>query len=185
MFSTKSLRAAEHNKIIDMKSLRTGSLILSLCLSVFFSFAQDLKTETIPVSGNCGMCKSTIEKAAKKAGVAEANWDEEKKMLTVKYNGTATTSAKIQQSVADAGYDTRDVRATDASYKKLHGCCQYDREEKSKGDKAPKEAKTETLADCCKDASAACCKDKAASCCDDKQEASVKTKPASCTSDKH
>ncbi|MET0637687.1 MAG: cation transporter [Chitinophagaceae bacterium] len=141
-----------------MKSLKIFSLVL-LMASTFAGMAQDLKTETIPVSGNCGMCKSNIEKAAKTAGVSEANWDQDKKILTIKYNETTTSVAKVQQGVAAAGYDTRDVRATDASYKKLHACCQYDRTEKGdkgpkgdKGDKSVTQVKsdlTSTSASCC------------------------------------
>ena len=59
------------------------------------SFAQKTKTETILVSGNCGMCKSTIEKAAKTAGVKEASWDVDAKVLTVKYNSPSTNTALI------------------------------------------------------------------------------------------
>ena len=96
------------------------------------SFAQKtiptaIGTETIPVSGNCGMCKSNIEKAAKKAGAADAKWDVDEKTLTVKYNSSTTNAAKIQESVAAAGYDTRDVKTTNEAYDKLHGCCKYDR----------------------------------------------------------
>ena len=91
------------------------------------SSAQKTTKETIPVSGNCGMCKNKIEKAAKGAGAAEAKWDVEAKSLTVKYNSSTTNAAKIQDAVAAAGYDTRDVKTTDEAYNKLHGCCQYDR----------------------------------------------------------
>ncbi|MET0394692.1 MAG: cation transporter, partial [Chitinophagaceae bacterium] len=85
------------------------------------------KTETIPVSGNCGMCKSTIEKSAKKAGASEAAWDAATQVLTVTYNSSSSDAAKIQQSIAAAGYDTRDVKASDAAYNKLHDCCKYER----------------------------------------------------------
>ncbi|RYY58256.1 MAG: heavy-metal-associated domain-containing protein [Chitinophagaceae bacterium] len=109
-----------------------------LTASSLVAMAQDSKTEKIPVAGNCGMCKSTIEKAAKTAGVTDASWDQQTKMLTVKYNETATSAKKIQETVAAAGYDTRDVKGNDAAYKKLHACCQYDREADGKGDKGSK-----------------------------------------------
>lgn len=55
--------------------------------SSFFTFpsltAKDkapTKTETIKVWGNCEMCQTTIEKAAKKVkGVVKAKWDVDKK----------------------------------------------------------------------------------------------------------
>jgi mercuric ion binding protein len=111
-----------------MKTLKIFSLIFLFMAFVFVSFGQQTKTETIPVSGNCGMCKTTIEKAAKKAGATSADWNVDSKNLTVKYNSSTTNAAKIQQSIATVGYDTRDFKATDGSYNKLHACCQYARD---------------------------------------------------------
>jgi copper chaperone CopZ len=91
------------------------------------AYAQQTKTETIPVSGNCGMCEKKIEKAAKEAGATSADWSADTKILTVKYNSSSTNAEKIQQAIAQTGYDTRDFKATDEAYSKLHACCQYDR----------------------------------------------------------
>jgi len=109
-----------------MKTLKTVSLLSFLITFSLFSFGQT-KTESIPVSGNCGMCKSTIEKAAKKAGATTASWNKDTKVITLKYNSSSTNAAKIQQGIAAAGYDTRDFKADDAAYNKLHACCQYER----------------------------------------------------------
>ena len=54
-------------KIFSFATIFMAMATLSLPMS---SFAQNAKTETIPVSGNCGMCKSKIEKAAKTAAAA-------------------------------------------------------------------------------------------------------------------
>lgn len=141
-----------------MKALKIFSFATMFMAVAMSSFAQKAKTEAIPVSGNCGMCKSKIEKAAKTAGVEDAKWDAEAKLLTVKYNSLSTNAAKIQQAVAAVGYDTRDVKATDAAYSKLHGCCKYDR---------VSAVKDEVKKDCCKDGKCSmpghdgkdCCKD--------------------------
>jgi hypothetical protein len=106
-----------------------------------------LKTETIKVWGNCGMCKSTIEKAARNAGAAFALWNENSKELKVKYAAKKTSNNAIQQKIANAGYDTQDLTASDEAYKNLHECCQYER-------KATKDGKEKTVAknegkDCC------------------------------------
>lgn len=101
------------------------SLLVAMTIATV-SFAQT-KTETIPVAGNCGMCKSTIEKAAKKAGATQAAWDATAQTLTVSYNSSSSNAAKIQQGIAAAGYDTRDFKASDEAYNKLHGCCKYER----------------------------------------------------------
>ncbi|MGJ7033040.1 heavy-metal-associated domain-containing protein [Niabella hirudinis] len=108
-----------------MKQL--GSILLGLMLLIAPGVYAQAKTEKIPVSGNCGMCKKTIEKAAKTAGAKEAVWDIPTKLLSVKYNAKKTNSSKIQNAVADAGYDTRDIRGKDAAYEKLHACCRYER----------------------------------------------------------
>jgi len=127
------------NKIFSFLTVFMALAALSLPTD---SLAQQTATETIPVSGNCGMCKGNIEKAAKKAGATDAKWDVDAKTLTVKYNSSSTNTAKIQQAVAAAGYDTRDVKTTDEAYSKLHTCCQYDRT--SAGN-------DEQKMDCCKD----------------------------------
>lgn len=128
--------------------------------------AQTQKTETFNVSGNCGMCKKTIEKAATEAGATSATWDKTTKMLTVNFSPDGSSTTKIQQKIADAGYDNEGVKATDAAYNKLHGCCKYERKankggndadccsKKGKGEECKKDGKMG--ADCCsKDAKAA------------------------------
>lgn len=116
--------------------MKTQSFFLGLFTLVFFSFsgfAQKAKTssENIKVWGNCGMCKKTIETAAKSAGVTEANWNEETKILAVSYNPSKSNNQKIQKAIAAVGYDTQDFTAPDEAYVKLHACCQYDRKASS------------------------------------------------------
>lgn len=113
--------------------MKTSSIVLSFIFIIATAFttnAQSTKTdkkETIPVSGECGMCKKTIEKAAIGAGATTANWSEKKKKLTVAYNTEKTSNQKIQEAIAAAGYDTRDFKANDAAYNDLDECCKYDR----------------------------------------------------------
>ena len=108
-----------------MKTIRLSMLALLVAFTQF-AFAQT-KTETFGVSGNCGMCKNAIEKAAKAAGATEANWNKDTKQLTVTFAEATSSVAKIQQSVADAGYDNVGLKSTDAAYGNLPGCCKYDR----------------------------------------------------------
>lgn len=86
-------------------------------------------TTKFKVSGNCGMCEKRIEKAAKIKGVQSADWDVETKILTVQFNEKKTKPSKIQAAVAAVGHDTEKIKADDAVYAKLHGCCQYEREQ--------------------------------------------------------
>lgn len=155
-----------------MKSLSFSAALLFSLLISQFSFAQtSVKKETIKVWGNCGMCKKNIEKAAKSAGAATASWNEDSKQLNISYNTKKSSGQKIQQAIAGAGYDTQDMTASNESYDKLHGCCQYERKEAtvaSDTDKccSNKDCKKDTAN--CKDM--ACCKaeagkEKATSCC--------------------
>ncbi len=147
-----------------MKAIRIVSFV-TLCLAyTAVSFSQT-KTETFQVSGNCGMCKSKIEKAAKDAGAQKASWNKDSKKLTVTYSSSSTNTAKIQKMIAEAGYDNAGFKATNEAYNKLHSCCQYDRngatvkENGCSDDCSMKDGKDK---DCCKDAKsgkgADCCK---------------------------
>lgn len=140
-----------------MKTLRILSLTALGLAFTAASFAQ-AKTETFKVSGNCGMCKSKIEKAAKEAGAKEASWNKDTKILTITYKSSSTNTAKIQQKIAEVGYDNAGAKATDEAYHKLHGCCQYERDNAEEmaccdkdGDHKDCCKKDGEKMDCCKD----------------------------------
>lgn len=136
------------------------------------------KSETIKVWGNCGMCKKNIETAAKDAGATAAAWDKTTKMLAVKYSADQTSSLKIQEKIAAAGYDTRDLLGNDEAYKNLEECCQYKR--KAAPAKAGEQAMQKACcskenmakancmkgsADCCKNCTATASKKDCSDCC--------------------
>jgi periplasmic mercuric ion binding protein len=112
-----------------MKSIYKMAVLLAALFTFHTAHAQKnaLQKETIKVWGNCGMCKTKIEKAAKGAGAVKASWNAETQELKVQYKADATSGKKIQEAIAKTGYDTQDVTADDEAYKKLHGCCQYER----------------------------------------------------------
>ncbi len=83
------------------------------------------QTDTIQVSGNCDMCKARIEKAAKLEGVSKAEWSKKDKKLVATFDPAKTNRTEIEKKVAAAGHDTKNVKATDAVYNKLPGCCKY------------------------------------------------------------
>jgi len=90
-------------------------------------FAQS-KTEKFKVFGNCGMCESRIEKAAKAVeGVTKADWDKETKMIEVTFDESKTDVHKIHEAIAEVGHDTKLHKAKDETYDNLPGCCKYDR----------------------------------------------------------
>jgi mercuric ion binding protein len=110
-----------------MKTFKLFSVIVSCLLITSATFAQKEKTETFKVSGECGMCKKKIEKAAKEAGASFALWSPQTKVLKVTYNVSTSSTGSIQQSIANKGYDTPQFKATDEAYKSLDECCQYER----------------------------------------------------------
>ena len=63
------------------------------------AFAQ-LNNGDFKVSGNCGMYKSKIEKAAKEAGAKDASWDADKQEITV-------TTKVLHQYSKDSAKDSR------------------------------------------------------------------------------
>ena len=82
----------------------------------------------VEVNGNCEQCKKRIEKAAfSVAGVKSAVWDVDTHRLALIINEEKTSLPEVEKAVAKAGHDTEEAKATDADYKKLHSCCQYDR----------------------------------------------------------
>lgn len=89
------------------------------------------KTETIKVYGECGMCKKRIEKAASSvAGVQSASWNEDNKMLTIKYDLFKKEAIdNVQKKVTAVGHDTQKYTAADTTYQKLPGCCHYVRKQ--------------------------------------------------------
>jgi hypothetical protein len=148
-----------------MKTLKSFFFSFLLVTLTTVAFAQS-KTDKIKVSGECGMCKSKIEKAAKSAGASYALWDVDNKLLTVKYNSASTNAAKIEKAVAVVGYDTEHQKATDEAYSNLHECCKYERKtaaptrslqsccdhEKCKATACMKDGKCEKDMSCCKQA---------------------------------
>lgn len=85
------------------------------------------KTDSLKVYGNCEMCKDRIEKSAKLEGVQKADWNADTKMLIVTYNADKVKLEDIQKNIASVGHDTDKFSAEASVYKKLPGCCKYER----------------------------------------------------------
>ena len=93
------------------------------------SFGQEhsskVKTESFEVDGVCGMCKDRIENAALIKGVKLATWDKETQMLKVVYKPGKVSIQEIHEAVAEAGHETKKVKANMDAYNKLPDCCKY------------------------------------------------------------
>lgn len=80
------------------------------------------------VSGNCGMCKKRIEKAALSvSGVKMANWNQETGQLKLILDEEKALIDTVHAKIAKVGHDTDKVKAKEEDYKSLHECCQYTR----------------------------------------------------------
>ncbi len=114
-----------------MKSLLLVIAVALLSASVSHAQIKNAKTETIKVYGNCGMCKTTIEKAGSKKKLYKTNWNEDTKMASITYDSKKSSADEALKSIALSGYDNVNYLAPDDAYNKLHGCCKYDREKKA------------------------------------------------------
>lgn len=93
--------------------------------------AMQLETISFGVRGNCSMCKETIETAAKSVnGVFSANWNVDKKNISLSFNSGKTNENEIHSAIALSGYDTEKVKGNISAYNKLPKCCLYSREMK-------------------------------------------------------
>jgi len=104
-------------------------LFLAACFSAPF-LNVDINAQTkavLRVPGMCDMCKKRIELAADIKGVKDANYNLEKKELTVVYKPEKVDLKTIADEILKIGYDVDSLRAPDEAYKKLDHCCQYDR----------------------------------------------------------
>jgi periplasmic mercuric ion binding protein len=90
------------------------------------------KTETFKVWGNCGMCKTRIEKAVKEDGATSADWDVKTKMLTVTFDHSKSSVDGLSKKLATVGHDTEKYRSDDKTYDALPACCKYERPGKIK-----------------------------------------------------
>ena len=110
-----------------MKSIIALLGLIGANASLATASAQDMKTDSFKVYGNCEMCKSRIEKAANQNGINTAQWNVDSKMITVSYDPRKTNAEAIKKRIALVGHDTDEHKAADSTYHKLPGCCRYDR----------------------------------------------------------
>jgi cation transport ATPase len=83
-----------------------------------------LDTVKIKTSAECEMCKTKIEKeVGLTKGVKRATLDLATRELTVIYNPSKTTVAKIKTVISNAGYDADEVKANNRAKNKLPDCC--------------------------------------------------------------
>jgi hypothetical protein len=77
------------------------------------------------VFGNCGMCKTRIEKAVAIKEVKYAKWNKTTKMFRVAFQTPGMTLDSLERRIAAVGYDTEKFKAPDEVYASLPACCLY------------------------------------------------------------
>ena len=84
---------------------------------------------SIGVKGNCGMCKSTIEKAVKGLDfVKNAKWGIVTKILDVEFTDSVNFDLEaLNKAINKSGYETMNTTADQKAYDALPMCCKYDR----------------------------------------------------------
>ena len=105
--------------------------LIALLLIGSNTVAQEntIQKVSFKVWGNCDMCKSKIEKAAKSVdGVSSAKWNVSSGKIVVKFDSDKTKLDQIEDAIVAVGYDVENKKATEEAYNKLHNCCKYDRE---------------------------------------------------------
>ncbi len=115
-----------------MKSIYLLAATILFAITAVTAQIKNPSTDTVKIYGNCGMCKTKIEKAASQKNVSTAVWNEETGMATITYDATKTSKDDILKKIASVGYDSDAFKATEAAYNKLTGCCQYDRPKSEK-----------------------------------------------------
>jgi len=98
---------------------------LILMLFLLAACSENIRSAEIKVSGNCEMCKETIEEALQTPAIQYSSWNPETGILEVRFDAGKTNLKEIREKVAAAGYDTDSVKANDQAYSKLHECCRY------------------------------------------------------------
>lgn len=105
---------------------------LFFIIAFLFAFTQFLPSQENTISeaefkvlGNCGQCKSRIEKALKIKEVKNAKWNKQTKILKISYLSNAVLLDSLQQRISAVGHDTEKFKAPDSVYAKLPACCRY------------------------------------------------------------
>ena len=123
-----------------MNSIKKVTSVIIAVLFYASSTAQikNVKTETVKIYGNCGMCKTTIEKAGTVKKQSKVDWNQDSKIATLTFDSKTTNQDVILKRIALAGYDNEIFLAPDDAYAKLPECCKYERKKTSTATVKPK-----------------------------------------------
>lgn len=109
-----------------LQKLMVPLFIMASTIQVYAQI-KNAQTITVPVSGNCGMCKAVIEKAGNLKKQAKVEWGRDNQAATITYDPRKTSPETVLKRIALAGYDNEKYLAPQEAYNSLSGCCQYER----------------------------------------------------------
>ena len=111
---------------------RILTILFALILTGMSAQEKNKKLE-FEVDGRCEMCKMRIEKAALDVkGVKYAYWDIPSHQLSVIIDERKTNAMQIKTALVNVGHDTKELKATQEAYDKVHPCCKYRDDESDK-----------------------------------------------------
>ncbi len=114
---------------------RILSVLCVLLLTAVSAQEKNKKLE-FEVDGKCEMCKMRIEKAALDVkGVKYASWDIPSHQLSVIIDERKTNAMQIKTALVNVGHDTKELKATQEAYDKVHPCCKYREDDSDDSDK--------------------------------------------------
>jgi len=114
------------------------TIVIVIAMSLMSGiYAQDKnKKLSFEVDGKCEMCKARIEKAALGVkGVKYAQWDIPSHELALIFDENKTNPMEVKTALVSAGHDTRELKASDEAYEKVHPCCKYREDEEPSDEK--------------------------------------------------
>ncbi len=105
--------------------------LFSLALTFFIiscgSHKSPIAQYQVKVWGNCDFAKSKIESSAKVAGVLEAQWNKDSKLLSLQLDSTKVSIEEVMRGVSASGFDNDYFAGNDYEYEKLPDSCKYER----------------------------------------------------------
>ena len=97
--------------------------LFTLLLSTAGFSQKKIVEDSIPVSGNCEMCKARIEAALDKPGIKLAEWNQKTQKLFIAYRSDKISEDEIHDVIIGVGHDTDKKKAADTVYAELPFCC--------------------------------------------------------------
>jgi copper chaperone CopZ len=121
--------------------MKTALLLITIALTMTLTSSAQLRQNIDDAKNNtriqksiinvptivCSSCVATITKTLKKVeGVREVKVDLKAKTATVTYASARVKLPKLEQAIANAGYDANSVKRNPEAYDKLDACCKAD-----------------------------------------------------------